>query len=173
MSKSKHNYIAVTEDANSMFGKVMSLPDEAMEPYMKSVSGWGPGETARRLAALRTGGCHPMELKIDLAKAIVERFHSPAAAGRAELHFRESYQRKGDSAYAAVSAAELLSRAELAVLDLVLHLEPGFSKAHAKRMIAQSAVRIDGTACTSFDAPVRLHAGQKIEIGKHKKVKLV
>lgn len=114
-----------------------------------------------------------MELKIDLAKAVVTRFHSSGDAERAELHFRESYQRKGDAAYMAISAAHLQGEGDPTVLDLVIRLEPSFSKAHAKRMIAQSAVRIDGTPRTSFSAPVRLRAGQKIEIGKHRKFKVV
>src|SRR5256886_7251365 len=86
MSKSLGNYIGITEDADSMFGKVMSISDELMWRYFELLSFRGLAE----IAALRgeaAGGRNPRDIKLELARELVARFHDAAAAGRAPRNF--------------------------------------------------------------------------------------
>ena len=88
MSKSKGNYVAVTDDANDMFGKIMSIPDTLMSNYFTLLTDLPPEETA----ALLEG--HPRETKDRLARIIVEQFHDAEAADAAAGEFKRRFAEK-------------------------------------------------------------------------------
>jgi tyrosyl-tRNA synthetase len=79
MSQSLNNYIGVTDVADDMFGKVMSIPDHLMPQWFELAADVGPGETARIVAGLDDGSLHPGEAKRRLARAIVDLYHGEGA----------------------------------------------------------------------------------------------
>ncbi|MBP6598957.1 MAG: tyrosine--tRNA ligase, partial [Giesbergeria sp.] len=86
MSKSKNNYIGITEDANTMFAKVLSISDTLMWDWYTLLSFKSLAEIAALKAEI-AGGRNPKDAKVALAKEITTRFHSAAAADAAEQDF--------------------------------------------------------------------------------------
>jgi tyrosyl-tRNA synthetase len=86
MSKSKNNYIGITEDANTMFAKVLSISDELMWDWYTLLSFKSLAEIAALKAEIEAGG-NPSDAKVALAKEITARFHSAEAADAAEQDF--------------------------------------------------------------------------------------
>ena len=76
MSKSYGNYVGLTDKPEDMFGKLMSIPDQLMDRYFELLT----DVEAEELAAVKSGGIHPMEAKKRLASTIVEEYHDAAAA---------------------------------------------------------------------------------------------
>src|SRR5579862_3841702 len=93
MSKSLGNYIGITEDADSMFGKVMSISDELMWRYFELLSFRPLGEIAVLKRAMAEGR-NPRDIKFELAHELVARFHDAAAAERAQRNFTQRVSEK-------------------------------------------------------------------------------
>jgi tyrosyl-tRNA synthetase len=162
MSKSKGNYIGITEDANTMFAKILSISDELMWRYYTLLSFRGAAE----IAALRhevENGRNPKDAKVMLAKEITARFHSPAAADAAEQDF-ENRARGGipdDIPEVALSGAPLSIGALLKQSNLVPSTSEGL------RLVAQGGVRIDGSVVS--DRGLKIAAGNYVvQVGKRK-----
>ena len=162
MSKSKNNYVAITEPANSMFAKLLSISDELMWRYFTLLSFRPEAE----IAALRRevgGGRNPKDAKVMLAKEITARFHSTAAADAAEADFNQRARGGAPDEMPAVS----LAGAPLAIGTLLKQagLVPSTSEAH--RMVEQGGVRIDGAAIS--DRGLKVAAGTYVvQVGKRK-----
>src|SRR5260370_419194 len=95
MSKSLGNYIGITEDADSMFGKLMSISDELMWRYFELLS----FRPLAEIAALRreaSGGRNPRDIKLELARELVSRFHDAAAAERAQPNCTAPVNEEGE-----------------------------------------------------------------------------
>jgi tyrosyl-tRNA synthetase len=90
MSKSYGNYVGVTDRAEDMFGKLMSIPDKMMPRYFELLTDAPPGE----IAAIKSGQIHPMEAKKWLARLIVSEYHDAAAADAASRYFESKFQRR-------------------------------------------------------------------------------
>ncbi len=91
MSKSLGNYIGVSEPAQAMFGKAMSIPDEVMWDYFVLAAGATETETEALRADLAAGRSHPRDLKEDLAKRIVTLYHGAEAAEKEAADFRARF----------------------------------------------------------------------------------
>jgi len=162
MSKSKNNYIGITEDANTMFAKTLSISDEQMWRWYTLLSFRPEGEIAR-LKAEVAGGRNPKDAKVQLAKEITARFHSKAAADAAE----EDFQRR-----AAGGVPDDIARIELAGAPLpigALLKQAGLvpSTSEAMRMVEQGGVRIDGAVVS--DKALKVAAGTcVVQVGKRK-----
>jgi tyrosyl-tRNA synthetase len=87
MSKSLNNYIGITESADDIYGKAMSISDELMWRYYDLVTDLTPVEIAKLKRDVESGAAHPRDLKSNLAKKIVADFHSQSAADQAEAEF--------------------------------------------------------------------------------------
>jgi len=162
MSKSKGNYIGVTESPKDMFGKVMSIPDGLMSNYFTLLTDLPTAEIAALCDAAQT---HPRQAKEVLGKRIVAQFHSQAAADEAAAEFARVFsQRAVPTDMPDVKA----SAASMNIVDLVL--EAGFadSKNGARRLIEQKAVSLDDEKITDPKASVSLHTGQVLRVGKLK-----
>ena len=189
MSKSKGNYIGVTDEPNDMFGKVMSISDDMMENYFTLLTDLEPKKIAELVDFDKT---HPKEAKILLAKTIVIQFHghSPPAPINTEsqrtdwsgsdvvtvsigdataAHF-ESVFAKGELP-ADIPDVEIPSEPIMAS-KLVVRCGLVSSGGEAKRMIKQSGVRIDGEKVTDPNAEVTPTNGMVIQVGKRKFVRL-
>ncbi len=166
MSKSKGNTIAITEDANGMFAKLLSISDVLMWRYFELLS-FKPAAEQAALKAEVQSGRNPKDAKVALAREVVTRFHNAAAADAAEQDF--NHRARGGIPD---DIAELtLSGAPLAIGQLLKQAGLVPSTSEALRMIEQGGVRIDGTVVS--DKALKLAAGTLVlQVGKRKFVRL-
>jgi tyrosyl-tRNA synthetase len=155
MSKSLGNYIGITEAPGSMFGKIMSISDELMWRYFELLSFRPLGD----IAALRRAteeGRNPRDVKFELAREIVSRFHDAAAADAAQ---REFIERVSEKAVPADLPPKLIpvETTGLRLANLLKEAGLAASTSEANRKIDEGAVRIDGNRVT--DRGLTLHAG--------------
>lgn len=94
MSKSKGNYVGITESPETMFKKLMSISDELMYRYYELLTDLSVAEIGKRKQQVASGRQHPIDLKMDLARRIVTDFHDAAAADRAANEFQRVVRNK-------------------------------------------------------------------------------
>lgn len=166
MSKSKNNYIGITEPANTMFAKVMSISDVMMWRYYDLLS-WQSIEHIAGLKKAIEGGANPRDAKVALAQEIVERFHSRQAAEDALADF---VNRSKGGIPDDVPEVEL-SGAPVGIGQLLKQANLCASTSEALRMIDQGGVRIDGTVIS--DKALKIEAGTFVlQVGKRKFAKV-
>ncbi len=162
MSKSKNNYIGITEPANSIFGKMMSISDEMMWRYYELLSFRSLADIEQLKADVEAGR-NPRDVKVELGQEIVTRFHDKASAEAALQDFvsrsrggiPDEIDEVGISG-APIGIGQLLKQAGLCP-----------STSEALRMVAQGGVRIDGT--TISDKALKLESGTFVlQVGKRK-----
>ena len=162
MSKSKNNYVAITEPANTMFGKLMSISDTLMWRYFELLSK-RPAEALARLKRECEGGRNPRDAKVMLAKEIVTRFHDARAADEALADFQLRAQGGIPEGIAAVA----LAGAPLAIGQMLKQAGLAPSTSEALRLIEQGGVRVDGSVLS--DKALKLPAGTYVlQVGKRK-----
>ena len=155
MSKSLGNYIGITEEADGMFGKLMSISDELMWRYFELLS----FRPLAEIAALRSeaaGGRNPRDIKLELARELVARFHDAAVAARAQRNFtaRVSDRTVPDDLPVRVIQVD---GAGVRVTNLLKEAGLTASTSEANRKIEEGAVKIDGARVT--DRALTLGAG--------------
>ena len=162
MSKSKNNYIAITEPANTMFAKLLSISDTLMWRYFTLLSFRPEAE----IAALRReveGGRNPKDAKVMLAKEITARFHSRAAADAAE----EDFQRRAQGGVPDDIDELVLAGAPVGIGALLKQAGLVPSTSEGLRMVEQGGVRIDGNVVS--DKALKVAAGCfVVQVGKRK-----
>lgn len=162
MSKSKNNYIGITEDANTMFAKVLSISDSLMWDWYTLLSFKSLDEIAA-LKAEVAAGRNPKDAKVALAKEITARFHSAAAADAAEQDFIN--RSKGGVPDDIPDVA--LSGAPLGIGALLKQANLAPSTSEANRLIDGGGVRVDGSVVS--DKGLKLEAGTYVvQVGKRK-----
>ena len=162
MSKSKNNYIGITEPANTMFAKVMSISDVMMWRYYELLSFRSLNEIAQFRKDVE-GGRNPRDIKVLLAQEIVARFHSVQAGEDALADFVN--RSKGGIPDDIPDVA--LSGAPLGIGQLLKQANLCASTSEALRMVEQGGVRIDGTAIS--DKALKVDAGTiVVQVGKRK-----
>jgi len=167
MSKSKGNYIGVTDEPNDMFGKVMSISDDMMENYYTLLTDL-PAEKIAEL--VDPGKTHPKEAKVLLGKMIVSQFYGEEAAETAAAEFEKVFAR----GQLPEEIPEVEMPAEpIAASKLLLACKLVSSGSDAKRMIKQSAASIDGEKLTDPNAEIIPKHGAVIRVGKRKFARLI
>ena len=162
MSKSKNNYIGITEPANTMFGKLMSISDVMMWRYFELLS-WRSLADLAQLKAEVADGKNPRDAKVALAQEIVARFHSQNAAEAALADFVNRSRGGIPDDVPAVA----LSGAPLGIGQLLKQSNLCPSTSEAWRMIDQGGVRIDGAVIS--DKGLQVAAGTFVlQVGKRK-----
>jgi tyrosyl-tRNA synthetase len=162
MSKSKNNYIGITEDANTMFAKLLSISDTLMWDYFTLLSFRSEAEIAKLRAEVE-GGRNPKDAKVLLAKEITTRFHSASAAEAAEADFQNRAAGGIPDEIEEVS----LSGAPMGIGALLKAARLAPSTTEANRLIEQGGVRIDGGVVS--DKGLKLQAGTFVaQVGKRK-----
>ena len=167
MSKSKNNYVAITDPANDMFGKLMSISDDLMWHYFELLS----AKSSAAIAALRAeidGGRNPRDAKVMLAEEIVSRFHD-AAKARDALDAFERQSRGGvpdDVLEVQVAGAPLGIGQVLKQAGLVASTSDGL------RNVEQGGVKINGE--TVSDRALKLEVGAYlVQVGKRRFARIV
>jgi len=170
MSKSKNNYIGISEAPNSMFAKLMSINDELMWKYFTLLS-FKPLSEIETLRAECAAGKNPRDAKVMLGQEIVTRFHGATAADAALADFvnRAKGGVPDDIPEVTVSASEGQTAWAIGALLKQVGLVPSTSE--ALRMIEQGGVRVDGA--TVSDKSLKLTAGAyTLQVGKRKFAKV-
>ncbi|MCE7082249.1 tyrosine--tRNA ligase [Streptomyces sp. ST2-7A] len=143
MSKSKGNYVGLRADADEVFGRIMSIPDRLMEPYLRAWTEWDDAEIALVLSRISEGTVHPMDLKRILAGEMVAVLHGADAAMAARAAFAARFSR-GDFAGAGelpeVNLAEHGGEGVAHVLNGVLGFTPSASA--GRRLARQNGLRL-------------------------------
>jgi tyrosyl-tRNA synthetase len=162
MSKSKNNYIGISEDANSMFAKVLSISDDLMWRWYLLLSFRSLAEIAALKAEVEAGR-NPKDAKVALAKEITARFHDAAAAEAAEQDFVN--RSKGGVPDQIPEVA--LSGAPLGIAQLLKQAGLAPSTSEGNRLIDGGGVRVDSSVVS--DKGLKLAAGSYVvQVGKRK-----
>lgn len=171
MSQSLGNYISVRDDANEMFGKTMSIPDDLMEQWLRLAAGLGSDERKGISQGLSDGSLQPVQVKRHLARSIIDRYHGPDASTEAEAAFDSIFKEKGTPSDVATAA---LPDDELVWLPRALS-DAGLatSNSDARRLIDQGAVKIDGSRVESDEVARADLVGKVVQVGKRRFVRFV
>jgi tyrosyl-tRNA synthetase len=161
MSKSFDNYIGVTEPAEEMYGKTMSIPDKSLASWYELLLGVEPGDDLP-----------PRDAKRALARSLVSRFHGPDAAPGAEEAFDRQFVRH--EAPEDVPEVDWERGGDTVHLPAVLATAFGVSTSEARRAISQGGVRVDGQPLqnTDLDVPAEAIGGKVLQLGKRRFVRV-
>ncbi|MCC3771856.1 tyrosine--tRNA ligase [Streptomyces sp. UNOC14_S4] len=143
MSKSKNNYVALSAPADDVFGKIMSVPDRLMEPYLKAWTEWTDAEVAQALSRVEDRSLHPMDLKKVLAGEVVAALYGVEAAMAARAGFIAQFSKKSFTDVESLPVVELAEHGAepaTAVLSQVLGFQPSASA--ARRVAKQNGLRL-------------------------------
>ncbi|WP_413291613.1 tyrosine--tRNA ligase [Bdellovibrio sp. HCB337] len=173
MSKSLDNYISVVDTPKEMFGKTMRVSDDLMYRWYELLT----DITATALVQLRTDVAekrkHPRDVKVNLAKFLIKRFHSESAAQQAEDEFNRIFVDKGlpDE----VPVFEVFAENQLGVCALMVKAGLATSNGEAGRLITGGGVQRDGQKLSDAKARWDLKTGESfvLKAGKKKFVKIV
>ena len=165
MSKTEENYIGITEKADDIFGKTMSIPDEIMMKWFDLLS-LRPLEEIKKVEKDIKGGANPRDAKIDLAMELTTRFTSEKEAEKAKDNFFKKFS--SNELPSDIEEKEISYTVMPALPNLLKDLGMVGSTSEAIRLIEQGAVKIDQEKVTSKDQEVSFETKKLIQIGKKK-----
>ena len=169
MSKSLGNYVALQDEPDEMFGKIMSISDQLMWRYIELLSDRRPEHLAQIRADV-SDGLNPMDVKLDFAQELVQRFHSPSAADRARRAFEGRFRDRevpGDLSLVQLDAPEgLMLGVALQRATLVA------SNSEAMRLIGQGAIRVDGERITDPKRMLGPGTEHLVRVGKRRMLRI-
>ena len=166
MSKSLDNYVGIDEAPNEMFGKIMSISDELMWRWFDLLS-FKSTDEINVLKADQTNGKNPRDIKIELAKELISRFHDEESADLAQANFINQFQKKNiPDDIEEVSL--VLSEGSIPLANLLKDCEMTSSASEAIRMIKQGAVRIDEKKITDTKHIISSGTSAVYQVGKRK-----
>jgi len=177
MSKSFDNYVGLTEPADEMFGKLMSLPDELIAKYELLCTGLGAADHERVVAGLADGSIHPNAEKRRMARTIVERFHGPGSGDTAEAVFDKVFRahETPDDIPDVALPADVVTDGMVWLPKALVLAGLASSNGEGRRAIEQGGVRVDGdpVASDTLEMPVELLTGRVLQVGRRKFAKIV
>ena len=176
MSKSLNNYIALNDEPNEMFGKIMSISDNLMWRYFDLLSFRSNDEIASFRDKVKNGE-NPMTFKKKLATEIVERFYDKKSSENAEIAFTNVFSNKLEPNE--VPIFEINETSGISIVELLTHEDLGNefiqSKSECRRLIKQSGIKMNNKKVENPDLLINLGEENYFQIGKrkHLKIKLV
>ncbi len=168
MSKSYGNIVGVMDEPAEMFGKIMSLDDRLIPRYVWLCTDASRADVAAVEQEL-VSGANPRDVKIRLARQIVSQYHSEKQAAAAEQEFVSVFQRKERPTE---MPTYTVSAEDKTIVDLVVNAGCASSKGEARRLVEQGGVRLNDIKVTNVSASVDVHAGDVLQVGKRKFVRL-
>jgi len=163
MSKSLGNYIGITENPDSMFGKVMSISDALMWRYYELLS-FRPLADVAQLKRAAGEGRNPRDIKLELAHELVARFHDAAAATRAQQNFMARVSEKAVPQDLPVKVLAVEGQG-LRIANLLKEAGLAASTSEANRKIEEGAVKIDGVRVSDRGLTLRAGAEHVFQLG--------
>lgn len=171
MSKSLNNYIGIDEAPNDMFGKIMSISDDLMWRYFELLS-FRPMSEVQAMQQKVNDGANPRDIKFELAKEIIARFHDQAAAESAQNEFIARFQQGAmpeEIDEKTVSATE----GDIPIANLLKEASLVASTSEAFRMIKQGAVKIDGGRIEDKGLRIKVGSCHVYQVGKRRFAKVL
>ena len=165
MSKSYGNYVGITEPPETMFGKIMSIPDNLMWEWYRLLTDYTE-EEIEKFKKL-----HPRDAKLNLAYTIVKQFHGKEAAQRAKEHFLKTFSQREFPENAPVF--EFPKGTKIRLDELVLKLGYAPSKKEAQRIIKGGGLKINGEKKTNPFEEIVIDKELKVQVGKKKFARVV
>ena len=173
MSKSLDNYIAIEDDVDEMFGKIMSISDDLMWRYFELLS-FRDEEVITELKKSQKEGSNPRDIKFLLAEEIVNRFHGEGSGNNAKEEFQSRFQ-KGNNPSDIKEIAINLEEKSITLAKVLKEAKMVPSTSEALRLIKQGAVRIEGEKILDSKHEINLNSSLLYQVGKRKfsKIKIV
>src|SRR6266568_4895362 len=176
MSKSYGNYVGITETAQEMFGKLMSISDPLMWRYYELLTDLTLAEIEKLQADAASGALHPMRAKKDLAKRIIADFHSAADAEAAEENWARQFQKDEvpenleEVEISAIEIGPITDGVENLKIDKVI-VKAGLadSNSDAQRKIKAGSLKIDGETYKELYLQISLPAEKVFRVGRKMK----
>ncbi len=174
MSKSLGNYVAVEDETDEMFGKLMSISDDLMWKYWLLLTDRSEAEISAERRQVDVGAKHPMNVKKDLASSVVTEFHSAEEAAAA----RQEFERVFSGGHLPQEIPEVIVEAAGSALLLSKLLVVGglaSSNSEARRLIQQGGVRVDGETIRDSKAEMTTTSSQPVllQVGKRRIAKVI
>lgn len=172
MSKSLDNYIGINEPAKDIFGKTMRISDELMIRWYELLTDLHPSEIIQLKKDVLSGVKHPRDVKVNLAKFLVARFHSQSEAQKAEDEFNRIFVDKGLPDQ--METVQLRAQ-EIGLVALLVQLNFASSNGDATRLIAGGGVSLDQQKISDPKLKLNLKTGETVilKAGKKKFAKIV
>ena len=161
--------ISLTDSANDMFGKLMSIPDTLIPKYYDLLTDITPEDLKSIEEQLESGNVNPRNIKLQLAHTITEEYHGKENANKAQEEFINVVSNKGipqDIPSVTIENGK-------GILDLLLDLKFVQSKGEAKRLIQGGGVKIDGNKISDLNYTVNIDSEAVLQAGKRKFAKLI
>lgn len=171
MSKSLGNAIGIAEPAADAFGKLMSVSDTLMWRYFALLTQYTDQQIEIMRLGVQAGQLHPMQIKKDMAQAVVTRFWSEPLAIQARAHFEALFQEKNYT-QAQIITLPAETQNPIWIADLLKIIGAAQTSSQAKRLIEAGAVHIDGVVISDFKAMIAWQPNMIIKAGKHAIYKL-
>ena len=165
MSKSLGNAIGLTEPADQAYGKLMSISDDLMWHYMHILLYKTDAEITQLKKDIANNSVHPMDLKKNMAYAIVARFWSKPEADHAQEQFEALFQKKD---YSQAQEIVIDTNTSIWIVDLLKMMKAVASSSEAKRLIESGSVHSNDQEITDFKAMIQPVSGMIIKVGKHR-----
>ena len=169
MSKSEDNYIGITEKADDIFGKTMSIPDDIMFKWYDLLS----LKTVDQVNSLKAGvkdGANPRDIKVELAMELTERFSNQESALKAKDNFFKKFST--NELPSDIEEKIIEAKETYAFANLLKDIGFAVSTSEAIRLINQGAVKVDQEKVVSKDYTFEPNAKKLIQVGKKKFVYL-
>ncbi|MEE8338371.1 MAG: tyrosine--tRNA ligase [Dehalococcoidia bacterium] len=179
MSKSAGNFIAVNDTPNDMFGKVMSLTDEAIEEYFTLLTTLTAEAVASVLADVEDGELPVMDAKKQLALEVTASMYERDAAEAAQAYFEATIQRRETPeemqehhlAYETTGTIGTQKQLRNRLHQVLVDADLAASGGEVRRLVKQGAVRVNGEVVDDFARPLEIE--DEIKIGRHKFLRVV
>ena len=171
MSKSLDNFIGISENPKTMFGKAMSIPDSLIESYFTLCTDETAAEIKKQIESMNPpagGGKNPRDVKAELAEKIVELYHGKKEAKEAKEEFFKVFSKK--ELPSEIPIVKLSGSFELPLF--LIELGATTSNSEARRLISQGAVKIDGAKVTDPKSLIATHKDMIVQVGKQKYYKI-
>ncbi|MEW6428486.1 MAG: tyrosine--tRNA ligase [Thermodesulfobacteriota bacterium] len=172
MSKSLGNYIGITESADDIYGKTLSMPDTLMFRYYELLSDLDAAAVEALRGRMESGSLHPKAVKQQLARELTARFHGEEAAVRAEENFERVFsQRDMPEEVPEMRVAAVEPRIWLPKLMSDCGLAKGTGE--ARRLIQQHAVSLDGVRVDDIEHQVETTGAILLKVGKRRFLRVI
>jgi tyrosyl-tRNA synthetase len=170
MSKSKGNYVGLTESPEQQFGKLMRIGDEMIPRYARLAAFWSAAQAGQLTEGLNDGRLHPMTEKKRVAEDIVARYHGRDAARAAREYFERTVQRKE---LPSDNIPEMPLGAARKVSQVMVAAGFAESKRAAERLISGNGVKVDGILVGDPNAQWTATEPAVLSVGSRKFVRVL
>jgi tyrosyl-tRNA synthetase len=169
MSKSYDNHIGITDSPDEMYGKTLSIPDNMIEKYFLLAANADEKKMDEVKKSLSDTQVNPRDIKRELARKIVEIYHSENLAKKAEEAFDKIFIKKDIPE----DIPEVKLDEDTLIVDVLTLYALATSKSEARRLIEQGAVKINDQKCIDRDQIIKKDESLVIKVGKRRFLKII